>query len=407
MDDLRSVLPSPGLRCQCGVMDLPTSERRIARWRLSTQGLTHGAAAGAEEVVAHLLAVQAENVSQSAWAVATRTRDADPSSLGRALATGTVVRTHVLRPTWHYVRREDVDWLQRLTEPALAPQYERGLAESGLSGSHLDLLVGTVLELLARSPHRLRQEIGEHLHTEHPDLAPRLGGQTLMYLMAWCETTRLVVSGEPRGTGPDAEHTYARWEDRVGPRTDPNRFDRDQALADLALRYLHGHGPATVKDLTYWATLKVTDARRALDRAGEQLSSFEHDGRTFRYAGSPPAESALQIPTEPLGHLLQLLDETYRGYQDSRWVLDEDGVVPRGRETAIGMGLVDAQLVTRMRRRLTRRATGGGSVTFELEPFRPLADAELQALTSAAERYGRFLGLTPQVVLADAGSRRP
>jgi hypothetical protein len=201
-----------------------------------------------------------------------------------------------------------------------------------------------------------------------------------MLLMAHLEMHRLVISGQPR----DGEHTYASYADRVGPRVDPDVFDRDEALARLSLRYFTGHGPATVKDLAYWATLTVTDVRRGLDAVRDRLDSFEHDGRTYWHApGEPPMG-----PGQPLGHLLQLLDETYRGYQDSRWVLDAGGVVPRQRESMIGMALVDAQLVAGMKRTVTPTR-----VQFELTPHRPLSARELRVLDEAAERYGEFLGL--------------
>jgi hypothetical protein len=95
---------------------------------------------------------------------------------------------------------------------------------------------------------------------------------------------------------------------------------------------------------------------------------------------------------------LQLLDETYRGYQDSRWVLDARGVVPRERERAIGIALVDGQLVAAMKRVLTP-----ARVRFELTPHRPLSVADRRALDDAAARYGGFLHRPAEVVVLDDG----
>jgi hypothetical protein len=192
----------------------------------------------------------------------------------------------------------------------------------------------------------------------------------------------LVVSGRPDGT----EHTYARLVDRVPHR---RQLDRDEALAELALRYFTGHGPATERDLAYWATLSVTEVRAGLAQVRDRLQSFEHDGRTYWHApGDPPSG-----PGEPRGHLLQLLDECYRGYQDSRMVLDQAGIVPQGREAAIGIALVDGQLVAGMKRTL-----GKEHVEFALTPYRDLALDEIDALQEAAARYGAFLGLEPRLV---------
>jgi hypothetical protein len=362
----------------------------IARWRLRNQRLTAPRAGTATEVVDTLLAVQAENPSQSAWAVATRTTSPEPGDLAGLLESGEVMRTHVLRPTWHYVARKDIDWLLALTGPNLRTIIDRQLlGDGGLTGDDIDRLGVAVLDLLETNPHLTRDEVTDGLREQVPDPAERITGHLVMLLMAHLEMERLVCSGEPRGD----VHTYAPYADRVGARMAPGELDRDQALAELALRYFTGHGPATVKDLAYWATLGLGEVRRGLAEVQDALTSSEHDGRTYWHApGEPPSG-----PGEPPGHLLQLLDETYRGYQDSRWVLDARGLVPRQRERAIGIALVDGQLVAAMKRNLARDV-----VRFELTPYRQLSPAERQVLQGAADRYGRFLDRRAELVVLDA-----
>jgi len=206
-----------------------------------------------------------------------------------------------------------------------------------------------------------------------------------MILLAHLELKTLICSGRPA----DGQHTYALLSDRV---PEPRRLERDEALAELARRYFTGHGPATEKDLAYWATLTVTDVRTGLAAVGDELERFSHDGRTYWHArGDPPAEGQ-----EPLGHLLQVLDEMYRGYQDSRYVLDAAGRVPRTREPAVGMALVDGQLLAWMKRTLAK-----DRVDFALTPLRNLAADEVEALHEAAERYGTFLGLKARLTGAE------
>lgn len=358
-----------------------TTDRDIARWRLHSQHLTAPHAESARTVVRTLLAVQAENPGQAAWAVAGRTRQADPRDLGSLLDDGSVVRTHVLRPTWHFVAAEDVGWLLELTAPRIRPVVWRQLTQSlGLDAARLDAATGVVLDALAEQPDLTRESLADRLRDQgfEPD------GQMLMLLLALLELDRLVVSGRPLG----GVHTYARFADRVPAYRSP---DRDEALAELTLRYFTGHGPATERDLSYWATLPLGDVRRGLASVRDRLGSFEHDGRTYWHA---PDVGAPEEPVEPDGHLLQILDEIYRGYQDSRMLLDSEGIVPAGRETAIGVALVDAQMVGRMKRTLGRRAV------FEVTPYDgSLRPSHRAALQEAAERYGAFLGLEPELLV--------
>ncbi|HSJ22522.1 MAG TPA: winged helix DNA-binding domain-containing protein [Nocardioidaceae bacterium] len=352
-----------------------TTDREIARWRLRSQHLVKPHAASAADVVRSLLAVQSENPSQAAWAVATRTQHPDAGELRALLDEGTVLRTHVLRPTWHFVAAEDIGWLLELTAPRIRPVIARQLEEAhGLTGAGLDRAASLVVDALTDQPDQTREQLADHLRGH--GVAPE--GQMLMLLLALLEVDRLICSGR----WLEGAHTYAAFADRVPA---PRWLDRDEALAELALRYFTGHGPATERDLAYWATLTLTDVRRGLAQVRDRLASFDHDGRTFWHApGDPPSARRLA----PAGHLLQILDEVYRGYQDSRMVLDSEGIVPGGRETAIGMALVDAQMVAGMKRTIGRR------VVFEVTPYdETLRPSHRSAVEQAAARYGEFLGL--------------
>ncbi|GAA1747240.1 winged helix DNA-binding domain-containing protein [Agromyces humatus] len=328
----------------------------------------------AESVVDSLLAVQAENPAQSAWAVVSRTSTPDLSELAALLDSGQLIRTHVLRPTWHYVRADDAAWLLELTAPRVRRVTEPPLREVyGMDASALDSATALVLGAVSGGRRPTRPELADELAQRGFEPS----GQQLMILLARLELDLLICSGGPR----DGEHTYARFDERI---PNPRRLDRADALGELARRYFTGHGPATERDLAYWATLTLGDVRRGLEAARDHLDSFEHDGRTFWHApGDPP-----DAPGEPGAHLLQILDELYRGYQDSRMVLDVAGLLRRGREATAGMALVDAQIVATMRRRLT-----SDRVIFSLGPYRALRRRELDELRRAAARYGDVLGL--------------
>ncbi len=352
----------------------------IARWRLRSQQLVPPYAASAREAIGSLLAVQAENPGQAAWAVASRTRTPGQADLAALLDDGAVVRTHVLRPTWHFARAEDAGWLLDLTGPRLRRLTGQQLRTShGLDERSIVQAVTAVTKALATRGHLTRAQLADDLRERRISGS----GQLLMILLAHAELDGLICSGAPA----DGEHTYALMAERVPA---PRRLGRAEALAELALRYFTGHGPATEQDLAYWATLTLTDVRTGLQQVRDRLDSFQHDGRTFWHApGEAPGG-----PQQPAGHLLQILDETYRGYQDSRWVLDAAGQVPRTRETAAGMALVDAQLLAAMRRTIAR-----DHVQFDLRPYRALTPPQIQGLDQAARRYGTYLRLNARLTL--------
>lgn len=354
-----------------------TSLRDIARRRLSAQ-LLEAPAAGAEDAVRTMLAVQAENPAQSAWAVAARTIAPDSDDLARALSDGRVVRTHVLRPTWHYVHADDVRWLIALTAPRVLPVFDQQLTPSA---DRMTALTDAIVRAVTGTTGRTRAEIASALAHDGLDLP----SSQLALLLGRLELGGLLSSGAPA----DGQHTYALMAERVPPSTP---IERDEALARLALRYLTAHGPATDRDLAYWATLTLTDARRGIASVAERLEHFDDEGRTYWHT-SGSAQPSGRSGT----HLLQILDEMYRGYQDSRWALDSEGIVPRDREAAIGMVLCDGQLVAAMKRTLTAK-----KVVFAMTPHRALTTRELSGIHDAAGRCAAFLGVDPVIEFVTA-----
>ena len=346
----------------------------LARWRLRTQHLVEPHRATAAEVVGALLAVQAENPAQSAWAVAARTAAPDAADLAGLLTDGTVVRTHVLRPTWHYVTADDVAWLIDLTAPRVRRTTQPQLRTvHGMSTRSVDRASGAVLDALEASE-LTRVDLAGIL----AGTGCEIPGHALSILLAELELQALICSGRPAADGEPHLRPVRRSNPvpaTAGPQVRRSPNWRSDTSAGTGRRPWH--------DLAYWATLPLGDVRAGLAQASPRLESFEHEGRTFWHApADPPATSGA-----PIGHLLQIFDEMYRGYQDSRWVLDAAGIVPRAREPAAGMAIVDAQLVAAMKRTVTI-----DHVDFEVRPYRALLAADMVALEAAASRYGRFLG---------------
>ena len=271
--------------------DMTIDDVAIARWRLRAQHLVAPFAGSAHDVIRSLLAVQAENAGQAEWAVAARTRRRNPSDLARLLDEGVVVRTHVLRPTWHFVCAEDLGWLLDLTGPRVQRVTGQQLRTvHGLDDAAVDRAVSVVVEAIGANGALTRSQLGEELASRGVSgRGPSGGGQFLMILLAHAELAGLICSGRR----VDGEHTYARLSDRA---PSARRLDRDEALAELALRYMTGHGPATERDLAYWASLTLGQARRGLDQVRDRLERFDHGGRTYWHApGQAPSAGPIGV----------------------------------------------------------------------------------------------------------------
>jgi hypothetical protein len=169
------------------------------------------------------------------------------------------------------------------------------------------------------------------------------------------------------------------------------RLDRDQALAELAVRYVSSHGPATARDLRWWSSLPAADVDRGLRLAGPRLERLVVDGRTWWVAGPPPAG-----PAEPAVQLLQTWDEYVVGYSDTRWLADVAGAAGpllAGWPGFNSVVVLDGQVAGRWRRTLRR-----DGVVVEAALHAPLDDAQRRALADAVDRHGSFLGLPATLV---------
>lgn len=347
------------------------TDRDIALWRLRTQRLVGVPCDRPVDVVRHLLGVQAENYAQATWAIAARCAPTTSTDIDHLYSSGAILRTHVLRTTWHFVDPADIAWLCALTGPRLGKLQATQQRQLGIDDRVLSRAVQTVVDSLESEGALTRNQVRNRLDATGAPTA----GAALTLITATAEAEGLVCSGPL----VDGEHTH----DLIIRRAPHARhLDSDEALAELAWRYVTGHGPITAADLSYWATLTLADAQAGLAAVGDRLASFDHDGRRFWYeAGTEPDTHGPDS-----AHVLQILDEIYRGYQDSRWVLDADELLGRGREPSTGMALINGQIAGTM-----TRSVSPDALAVRVALYRNLTAHEEQLLRNVARCCGRFL----------------
>ncbi|HEY7201047.1 MAG TPA: winged helix DNA-binding domain-containing protein [Candidatus Dormibacteraeota bacterium] len=349
----------------------------VAARRLRTQRLTGEPFAAAVDAVRFLVAVQSQDYPGAKWGLGLRTRGVRDADLDALYDAGSLLRTHVMRPTWHFVLPDDIRWLLDLTaarvKARLAP-YDRRL--------EIDE------PLLARSRAAIEAALRDGAHLTRTELAGALEragipakGQRLNHIVSYVELDGAIVSGRRRGK----QLTYALLDERA-----PNarRLSGEEALGELTLRYFTGHGPAQPQDFAWWSGLTVADARRGLALAGSALVREDVGGRPHWSAPDAPRPARAR---RPLVHLLPNYDEFLIAYRDRSASLDpslelDDAPFPFGSILA-HVVVVDGRVWGGWK----RRPNGAGAIV-ELGLVGPMDDSATAALERAAVAFERFLG---------------
>jgi hypothetical protein len=321
-------------------------------------------------VVAGLLAMQAQEHAYARWSVGQRC-GASASVVDAAFDAGELLRTHVLRPTWHYATPADLRWLLELTGPRLEAANARRDAELVLDPRTLSRAADVIADVVSDGP-ATRRELAHALQRRR--ISP--ADQRMPHILFHTELRMLVCSGPMRGR----EHTYVPFDDRVPP--GPG-YTEDEALAELARRWFTTRGPASVRDFAWWAGLPAGQARRALAAVQAELSSFERDGIQYWFAERHRGVRGPRVD------LVQCYDETIISYTETRSVLATEEVsfkVPGSCDGFTHVLLCDGRLLGHWR---VRRSRGGG-IDVETRLARAIDDREQAALHAATARYVAF-----------------
>lgn len=352
----------------------------VLGWRLINQRIDGPGHRRPEDVVAWSGAVQAQEYEPAKWGVGLRMRS-DPvdADVQRAFDDGRILRTHVLRPTWHFVTPADIRWMLALTAPRVRLRMATYWRQMELDAKAFARGTAVIERALGDRRCLTRAELGEALRRARRPLA----GFRLAHLAMSAELEGVICSGPRRGK----QSTYALLEQRA-PRAP--LLDRDEALGELVTRYLQSHGPATIRDFVWWSGLTTPDARRGIEIAN--AARVERDGLTYWTVGGGRSATRRQ-----LAHVLPIYDEYLGSYRDrgaipnnalkitsayGRPVNFQHAVIVAGR-------VVGTWRVTRSARAIAMRAT----------MLRRLTARERRAVADAAKRYERFQGVPVELTV--------
>ena len=285
----------------------------VAARRLSNQLISRTGLRRAEDVVAWLGAVQAQEYGPAKWALGLRMTDgASDAAIERAFADGRILRTHVMRPTWHFVTPSDIRWLLELTGARVKQRIARYDLQLGLDARTITRGIGIIERTLAGGRYQTRTELAGALQrAKLPLSGPRLGN-----LAMHAEAEGVICSGPRVG----AKSTYALIAERA---PHAPSLPRDEALDALGRRFFRSHGPATIRDFVWWSGLTTADAKRAVEMIRARRETIGH--HEYWSVGRAAVATRPQV-----AHLLPIYDEYLVAYRDRDHVPHRPSLVRPG-----------------------------------------------------------------------------
>ncbi|QJW90908.1 winged helix DNA-binding domain-containing protein [Spirosoma taeanense] len=360
---------------------------QVATQRLISQQLVNASCPSAARVVQWMGAMQAQDYDMARWAIGIRLPGSTETLVEDALDRGDILRTHLLRPTWHFVAATDIHWLLALT----APQVKKCMTSMNRK-LELDERVfrksNAVIEKALEGHTYLTRE---ELMTRLQEVGIQTDGIRSAHIMMNAELDGVVCNGPRREydrRGYDRreydrrakQFTYALLPERVPIR---QSLSREEALAELARRYFTSHGPATLKDFAWWSGLNATDVKQAIEGAKPYLHSMPADTQTYwlgaTFAG--PESVSEQI------HFLPAFDEFMVSYCDRTASLQPEFA----RQTNTGNGIfypiivVNGQVVG-----VWKRTVKPKELAMALTFFYPLPDDLTERIREKANLYATY-----------------
>jgi hypothetical protein len=351
----------------------------ISRIRLISQRIETTDFITVKEIVSWMGAIQAQDYTMAKWAIGTRLLNPTDTKVEEAFDNGEVIRTHLMRPTWHFVSAEDIYWMLELTAPQI---------KSTLKSRHigLELSEDAVAQANRLIEHTLSKETSvtrEEIAVEFQKAKINTADNRLAHFLLLAEMNGIICSGEIRDNKP----TYALLNERVPHK---NILTREESLAELAKRYFRSHCPASVQDFSWWSGLSLTDARKGLESVKSNFISETVGNQTYWLSDSFP-----EIKKDLYSvHLLPAYDEFLISYKDrnaslslvdNRKIVSDNGIF---RPVIAINGQVTG---------LWKRITTKNRVIIEIACFQEYDVTIKNLIEEIARRFGQFLNKSVEI----------
>lgn len=287
--------------------NMNTSE--LLNIRLYNQLLTTHSLKEPQEIVSWMGAMQSQSLDLAKWAIGTRLENKTVADIDETLNTGKVIRTHILRPTWHFVSAEDIHWMYDLSNPRLKPIYQSYARMIQVEEEFIYRTIPFLEGMLQGGNHFTKQEITEALACRNIVCDINALNQVINY----AEMEGIVVNGRLKGK----QQTFTLLEEFAPCK---QKLHKEEALERLARKFFTSHAPATINDFAWWSGLSLTECKQALDMIKNDFICETANGRSFWMKSdikTPPADenSALLLPP---------FDEFVVSYKDRSELIEEN-----------------------------------------------------------------------------------
>ena len=347
---------------------------QIVKRRLINQQIAETKFKSAQEIVAWMVAMQAQEYAMAKWAIGLRVPGLKNADVEKVFNDGAILRTHLMRPTWHFVMPEDIRWMLALTAPRVNALNAYSYHKFELDTEVFKRSNNTMIKALQGGKHLTREILKSALEEE----GIIADGLRLSYIMMRAELDGIICSGPRQGK----QFTYALLEERVPP---AKALDHEEALAELSMRYFNSRGPASLRDFVYWSGLTMKDAKAGIAMIRSHFAYEVINEQEYIFVpGKSNSENEAQST-----FLLPDYDEYGMSYKDrSAIFMSEDITLEKQDESTASYHMI---IIDGIIRGTWRQTIKNKSVVIETTPFNLLCERENQALEKAIRQYKEFV----------------
>ena len=346
------------------------TSKDIPQLRLVNQRLAGTEFTTPHQLVKWMGCIQAQDYAMAKWAVGCRLQQATDATVEKDFNEGKILRTHVLRPTWHFISPENIRWMLKLSAPrirAFARPYHRQL---GIDDAILRKSKKIITKALSLHKKLTREQLTEMLRKEKIDTTDT----RMAHLLIDAELDALICSAGRIGK----QFAYGLLDD-LAPRS--HTYSDEEAIAELSRIYFLSRGPATIQDFAWWAGLTLTDARKGLDIHKQHLQSASFNGNEYWFSPASLPDAA------PSTFLLPAFDEYAVAYKNRNDSLNPEFAA------ACNFGLKPILVHNNQIAGTWQRTEKKDDIHIENIPF-PRTRIPARPLTAAAKKYAIFTGKT-------------